>query len=140
MEHVQLIGIDITHCIQCLHCFLGLDLIDLAHCKTNVNQYPITGTNTLRSYQCDVHVSLDTGYFHFCDRICIIYNVYDLARNSKTHVGLLASLHVRRSYCYSPETDSTMIRWQTRVPVDLESHFLQALRNLCEQQLVLKHS
>src|ERR1700692_2479140 len=89
MEHIELVGIGLTHHLKSAHGFPRLNLVDLAHGQTNVNQDPITGPDAIWTHQRHTHVAFHARDIYFSNGICIVHNVYDLTRNTKTHVILL---------------------------------------------------
>src|SRR6266487_6055858 len=98
MQHLEFISIDFTHELQRFHGLVRFVLVDLAHRKSDMDQHPITGDNTIGTYEHDVHVTFNARNINFGNMIFIIHHLYDLTWNTKTHTLLLFSIVFHQQY------------------------------------------
>src|SRR5258706_14211719 len=87
VQHFELIPVGRVHLAQQVERLLGLALVDLAHGEPNVDEHPVAQRDAVGAHQRDVDVALDAGDIHFRDMISIVYELYDLARNTKAHIS-----------------------------------------------------
>src|SRR5579859_3743403 len=85
MEHVQFVGVGLTHEQKRLHGLMRLDLVDLTHGEADVDQHPITWADTFGAHKRDADVTLDTRDIHLGNRIFIVHDVDNLTWNTEAH-------------------------------------------------------
>src|ERR1700730_9279119 len=155
MQHLELIGIGLAHEEESLHRLACLILIDLAHGKADMDEYPVARRYTFGTYQRNAYIALHSGNFDFGNIICVIHYLYDLTWNTKTHIrspftqpGVVTWHSHRVSFCLQPsrghsyltKTYTAIVRRYTSIYIDLEGHFLQAGHQLFKQQPVLEYA
>src|SRR5258708_26925960 len=86
MQHLELIGIGLAHQEESLHRLTCLILIDLAHGKADMDEYPVPRRYTLGTYKRNAYIELHSGTFDFGNIICVIYYIYNMNWNTKTHI------------------------------------------------------
>src|SRR5260370_8426304 len=89
MKHVKLISISLPHQLQRFLCLSRLFIVDLAHGKADVDQDPIARRDALWTHKRDTYVAFHARDIYFGNGICIVHDVYDLTRNTETHMILL---------------------------------------------------
>src|SRR5258708_20910978 len=89
VQHFEFIGISLTHKLKRVHCLPRLRLVDLAHGKAHVNQYPISRADSLWPHQRPTHIAFHARDIYFGNGICVVHDVYDLTWYTKTHMLLL---------------------------------------------------
>src|ERR1700730_1660567 len=89
VQHFEFIGISLTHKLKRIHCLPRLSLVDLAHGKAHVNQYPISRADSLWPHQRHTDIAFHARDIYFGNGICVVHDVYDLTWYTKTHMILL---------------------------------------------------
>src|SRR2546430_5074409 len=123
MQHLELIGIGLAHEEESLHRLTCLILIDLAHGKADMDEYPVSRCYTFGTHQRNAYIALHSGNFDFGNIICVIYYLYDMTWNTKTHIRspfmppereLDAKASLEAWLTNSPFTQPGVVTWRSQ--------------------------